>query len=503
MLLRALSESTDMNYLAFKYRLSTLFATQSAFAQQACYALGIILSKAISLFLLPFVANKLGLVEFARLETLIALLNGATIVVCFGMVNLLYRQVGKASKTESKHEIAAELVGTSLLIAACLMLSVLTLSPVLLPVVKELIELSLLELILCTLILTLEGTIGLSLAWLRMEEKAFLFLRSMLTRTILYCVLTVVGLQLGYGLTLMLSAAFIASLVQVIELLIYQFRSTGIQFRSQTTMQTLKYGWPFVISGLAMYASQGMEVVILAQHISPEQLAAYVIGVKFFLVAALCNQPYLLWWYARRMNLLSDHSKLATAGVGATLGVLFAMTTSLIVWLWADWLIRLLFAPEIQEAMDFLPWLLIAGVLKQWGALYNLGCFSHEKSHTQMYIEISTGAFCALSFPIMISMMGIKGALYTFVISQLLRLIAYWVISQHLLTVRYPFGLLTRGMFGLSLILIMAGSIQSFLLKHEYTEGFFLLIPTIAPIIASLACALWLFKLGKPHAQNL
>lgn len=77
----------------------------------------------------------------------------------------------------------------------------------------------------------------------------------------------------------------------------------------------------------------GATIVVYFGMVSLLSCAAYAIGVKFFLVAALCNQLDLLWWYARRMNVLSYHSKLATAGVRVTLGVLFAIRTSLIIWL--------------------------------------------------------------------------------------------------------------------------------------------------------------------------
>ncbi|WCN08089.1 lipopolysaccharide biosynthesis protein [Marinomonas mediterranea] len=487
----------------FKQKLDALFATQSALMQQACYAIGIILSKAISLFLLPFVASRLGLIEFARLETVIALLNGAVIIVSFGMVNLLYRQAGKATNDADKKQIVAQLIGTALCMAILIIVSVFLSFSMTLPLINQITTLSATELLLCTLIISLEGVLGLCLAWLRMEEKAFLFLRSMLMRTLVYSALTVIGLSYGYGLTFLLFASLAASLLQAIELIAHQLKSTGIQFNKPSLWQTLRYGWPFVLSGLAMYASQGMEIVILAQYISPEQLAAYAIAIKFFLIAALCNQPYLLWWYARRMNVLSDASKLSSAGTGATLGVLIAMTTSLLIWFWSEWLITLLFDDAILEAMHFLPWLLAAGVLKQWGALYNLGCFSSENSCAQMYIELSTGAFCAMCFPILIALYGVHGALYTFVFSQFGRLIAYWIVSQRVLHIRYPLTLLTKGILGLVVILMIAILTSMMLPSFSGSDAMAFVAPLTVPLCASIASLVWIVKLGRPYANLL
>ena len=66
--------------------------------QQASYAIGIIGMKAVAFLLLPFVTLQLGVVEFARLETLLALVNGTTVIVGCGLVNNLYREAGLAVK---------------------------------------------------------------------------------------------------------------------------------------------------------------------------------------------------------------------------------------------------------------------------------------------------------------------------------------------------------------------------------------------------------------------
>ncbi|TDP01065.1 lipopolysaccharide biosynthesis protein [Marinomonas balearica] len=490
-------------YTAFKQGLDSIFVEQSALAQQACYAIGIILSKAISLFLLPFVAGQLGLIEFARLETIIALLNGAAIVVSFGMVNLLYRQAGEAKDRSAKKRIVASLFGTTLCIAALIGGGVFLSFSISLPLINQITPLSASELILCTLIMSLEGIIGLCLAWLRMEEKAFIFLRSMLMRTLVYSLLTVIGLSLGYGLTFLLFASLAASLIQASELIVHQLKSSGVRFDAKALWHTLQYGWPFVLSGFAMYASQGMEVVILAQYTSPELLAAYAIAIKFFLIAALCNQPYLLWWYARRMNVLSNPHALRSAGTGATLGVLIAMASSLLVWLWSEWLILHLFDPAILQAMNFLPWLLAAGVLKQWGALYNLGCFSSENSRIQMYIELGTGAFCVICFPVLISSYGVHGALLTFVISQLGRLVAYWFVSQHVLYIAYPLGLLVKGALGLTSILLITLMTSTTLNTVITNTKFTFWIMFSVALCASIACLVWVVKLGRPYAKTL
>ncbi len=140
---------------------------------------------------------------------------------------------------------------------------------------------------------------------------------------------------------------------------------------------------------------------------------------------------------------------------------------------------------------QYLPWLALAGILKQWGALFNLGCFTTERSEIQMVIELSTGAFCLLLFPITISNWGIQGCLTVLIISQLLRLAAYFAISQRLLSLPYrmqPLVLTTL----ICLPLMLAPTLLPDLNSSWITQGLFLL--AVTTISAAL---LWHWLLGK------
>ncbi|MBJ7538249.1 lipopolysaccharide biosynthesis protein [Marinomonas transparens] len=481
-----------------------LFSKQkqaSALAQQGYYAVGLMLTKVISLFLLPYLAKQLGLVEFARLETLLAIINGATIVVGLGMVNLLYRKVGQSALHEKK-QITAAIAGNAVSVALLVLAFCLISTPIILPLLNSLVSLSIIEFWFCSALICIEGILGVSLAWLRMQDKAKLFFQMMVTRGVLYALFVSLGLAIGLGLTWVLFASLFAALYQVIHLIIIQYRDTRISFSWHSLYQTFLYGWPFVISGLAMYATQGMEVVILAQNVSPESLASYVIAVKLFLIAALLNQPFLLWWYPKRMGLIAEKNGLSRAGAGATLGVLLAMISSTLIWLWSPWVIGLLFADGVAPALSYLPWLLIAGVLKQWGALFNLGCFSSENSRTQMYIEVSTGVFCLIGFPIAIELAQVHGALAVFVMSQAIRLLAYWLISQHYLSVVYPVHELVKGIvLCVSLIFLASLFSRAYVYQLDFTS-FSACIGITLLMIAALAYKLQ--QVGrKIHATDL
>jgi len=477
----------------------------SVLLQQAYYALGLILTKVISLFLLPYLAKQLGLIEFARLETLLAVINGATIVVGLGMVNLLYRQVGQAKNTQETQTIVARLCGNAITVALITLGGIALFTPVLHSFIQSIVSLSVVEMWMCTLLISIEALLGVSLAWLRMQEKAGLFFQVMLTRGVIYALLIVSGLLLGWGLTWVLFASVLAALYQVLHLMALQYKSSGIQFSSASFKNTCLYGWPFVISGLAMYATQGIEIVLLAQSITPELLAAYAIAIKLFLIAALLNQPFQLWWYPKRVRLINQSNGSVKTGIGATLGVLLAMITSVIVWLWSPWVIDILFHEDIGPAKSYLPWLLLAGVLKQWGALFNIGCFHTEKSQAQMYIELSTGAFCFIGFPIGIHLASVyslesypaiaftevHGVLSVFVLSQALRLIAYWSVSQRYFSVTYPIGLLCKGVFGIAGIILVGGLIL------EFTEHSLSILTFSIRGLISVALLALLFLLGR------
>ncbi len=454
------------------------FKQSSAVQQQACYAIGLVAMKLISFLLLPYVTYQLGIHEFARMETLLALVNGATVVVGFGLVNNLYRLAGLATNGQSRSEKAALVSGSAIIIALASFALLLGLSLWLLPVLNQYWVISSTEYYLIALLISSEGVIAVPLAWLRMQEHALRFLKITLARTLIYALLTVAMLKLGYGLEGILWASVIAVTYQIAHLLYCQQQDSGIALLGKTPLkqlkQQLRFGVPFVISGLAMYATQGLDIVLLSQSISPLELAAYVLAIKFFLIAALLSQPFQLWWYPRRIGLLqadrghscndkatnktsadafnsSISNKLASnneshpslgkqqAANGALGGAVLACLLGLGVAVTAPVISLWLFAEELQVLNQYLPWLILAGILKQWGALFNLGCFVTERSEIQMVIELLTGLFCLLLFPFAIKHWGVDGVLVCLLISQLLRLLAYFYISQKLLLLPYHF----------------------------------------------------------------
>lgn len=408
----------------------------SALGQQACYAAGLFGMKVISFFLLPYLASTLGTAEFARMETLLALVNGATVVVGFGLVNSLYREAGLAGSNQQA-QIAATITGSALSIAGSVLLLALVASPWSLPWLNQYWPISTLEYWLLMVLISTEGILAVPLAWLRMQNRAGRFLQVMLTRTLLYALLAWGLLSQNWGLLGVLSAACIAVSYQVLHLLWLQYRDSGIRFKAKPLWMQMRYGLPFIISGLAMYASQGLDIVLLSQQIDAESLAAYSIAIKFFLMAALLSQPFQLWWYPRRIQLLKQVDGQQQAAEGAVKGALLALVLGVMVVAVAPVAIRLFFAESFWVAEQYLPWLVCAGILKQWGALFNLGCFTTDKSEIQMSIELSTGLLCFLLLPFAIGYYQITGALAVLLVSQALRLSAYIIISQRLLALNY------------------------------------------------------------------
>lgn len=417
--------------------LPSLLLANPAIRQQACYAIGIIGMKAVAFVLLPYVTLQLGIAEFARLETLLVLVNGATVVVGCGLVNNLYREAGLAENQAERDQASALTAGTALSLAMISFLLLLMNTSWLLPLLNTYWPLSQLEFFLISLLISSEGVLAVPLAWLRMQEQAGRFLQLTMGRTLLYALLAVVLLQQGYGLLGVLVASTVAVLLQVAGLLWLQYRDTGISIRPASLIRQIRFGLPFVISGLAMYATQGLDILLLSQSADATTLAAYVLAVKFFLLAALLSQPFQLWWYPRRIRLLKEEDGLNQAASGAMAGAIIASTLGLGVTVAAPLITPMMFADELQVLNSYLPWLILAGIIKQWGALFNLGCFSTERSEIQMLIELSTGGLCLIALPFAIGSSGVTGAVSVLLVSQVLRLIAYLLISQRLLKLPY------------------------------------------------------------------
>ena len=408
--------------------------------QSALYGLSIFLMKGISLVMLPIYTSYLMPSDYGRLELLVVFSNIVSIVLGFGLVEALYRFVGLADGIEKKQRHAAECLLVAGVIALISYGFFHFYSKELLPFLPG--DITENELYLLGVALSVGGLINIPLAWLRITERAGLFFTISILKVVLQVSLTFYWLINGWGITSILAAGAISSVIVAIILCIIQLKETKISFSLKNLKSIITYAGPIFIGGAATFTLSGMDRWLLTDYFGTTQIAAYAIAIKFALVPTLLIQPFTLWWFPKRFSVLKEHDGKSInahfAIVGAIISVLICGGLGLL----GPLLIHYLTPIAYHGAISILPWLLLFTLLKMLSDLLNLGCFIEKSSKVQMNINLVASTIGGLLLILLVPLFMIDGALIALIVAGIIRFGLFFYFSQKKIYLPYKFSYL-------------------------------------------------------------
>lgn len=422
-------------------------APSGALSQAMYYGIGIVLMKGVSLLMMPYLTRQLTPTEYGLLETLVVLADIGTIVIGFGLVEALYRFVGEAQGSQ-RESIIASCTGLTLLITLIAIVLLMLTQNALVSVLPEGIGQT--ELWLIAVPTLAEGLIVIPLTLMRMQSMAKQFCFYNVIKVLVQASLIVLLLESGRregasaysNIQAVLIAGAIASGLLVCLLLRFLLQQSGgfskiVSLNRTVIGQLSRYGGPIVLSRMGLFAITGLDRWLLADRIGVEQLAVYAIASKFALILGLMMQPFALWWFPTRFQLLqqtngkqqcADFALLGT-NIGIFLGAAMVLTLPAFV---------LLVLPQsYHAAASIVVWLALVNILKNAGDLLNLGCFAGNSSQSQMWIQWMCAAVAIMGYWWLVPEHGVWGAVWVLLLVYGLRLLSFYVVSQYWLPLPY------------------------------------------------------------------
>jgi O-antigen/teichoic acid export membrane protein len=448
-----------------------------AVQQNVFYALGILVMKGVSFFMLPFIAHQLSTTAFGQLEILNSLGALASVLVGFGLLNSLFRFAGSETSDHTRRVVAAEMFGISLLIGTLAFAGALLAAGPIASLMPGGIDAHATRLAL--FIVALEGGIAIPLGWLRLQDRAGLYFLLSTGKALLQAALTWALLMQGRGIQGILEAGLVSAALLALVLVFLQWRSTGIRLNLRKIRQLLHYSLPLVGSGLLGFALTGLDRWILADAVGPAEMAQYALAAKFAVLAALFLQPFLMWWSPRRFSVLQETNGREKAARYAAMGSAMSLLIVVAVGLGAPLIIDLMFPQSYAEAKQYLPWLVLAMALKDSAELLNLGCYTGSDTRAQFKINLVGAAIGVAGFWLLVPVLGIWGAILSLLTAQALRLALYLYVSQRILHLPYPMRRLI-GLAMLSLLLLWSGEQVHDELSQSFLAGAGILIMLMA-----------------------
>lgn len=399
------------------------------------FALGIAWSRGVGLLMVPVLTAHLAPAAFGQLELLTSAAEIGGLMVGAGLVETLFRFAHPDTKAGLR--AAGDVTGLALALgAACLALVALFGAGLAhaMPLPTLPIEIRLLG-----VMIVMDAIVGVPLGWLRITGQAWPHaLASGLRATAQAGIVAILLIQ-GFGVSGVLAGGAAAGTLAAVFLCCRQLRETGIFLHPGGWPRLLTYGAPLLGTGIASFILGSADRWLLAGSVPPEALGQYALAMRFAMIVAMLMQPFDLWWYARRMAMLTQPGGLARSAQVIRLGVAAIATAAAITATAGPMLIRLLAPTTYAPAMTMVPWLVLSLSIQMLSSLVNVGCYTGTTTVLPLAINSLAAATALGCYLLLIPPYGVAGAIAATLAAQLVRLALFTTLAQRRVPIALPY----------------------------------------------------------------
>lgn len=400
------------------------------------YGIALVFDKALSFFSIPYTAHYLSPNDYGSLDIALSLMELCAIVLALAVSDSLIRFAGTATDPEQRKKSAAELVGTILPITIGLGF----LAQLAVPTLMQMWSITLSEQSIRASLLaaTLSGFLEMPLTWIRMQDRPLTYFAYSAARSCLNILLLIVTLRLGGGADGWLTVSSLTSVTLSIIVTTYMLRETGICFSFSMLHKMWIYALPIMTATLASYALSTLSRPILAQTISPAEIAQFTIAARLATITSLLLTPFTFWWGPKRLAVMSEVGGLQRSadiwGIGLAVSLLASILVAQLASLFVAVALPTSYAGSVRYiapmvavfAIGHVTWLAYAGVYARSDGMHVLA------------IEFFSAAFTMIGYILLVSRWGIPGAIVAMLIGQSSRLLMAALSAHSYVPIPYP-----------------------------------------------------------------
>jgi len=414
----------------------------------AIYGLSSIVGRFLNFLLVPFYTNYLLPSEYGVVANLYAYIAFVLIVYGYGMEQAYMRFIASLEHGDRKEHFSTpflSLAGTSVLLSGLIHLFS---SPIAAwvgyPEHGELIAYS-------AWILCFDTLMVVPYASLRMEQKAKTFAALRILHIVLSVVLNIILIVV---VQMKAEGVLIANLIASAVTFAVLLRLTGNQlvprFSTKLYRELLRFGLPYIPSGLAAIAMQVIDRPILQALTNDATVgiyqANYRLGVLMMLVVSMFDYAWRPFFLTHARD---EGAKELFARVFTYFSVLL-FSVFLVVSLFIEDLVRIkigggyFFSPAYWEGVSIVPWVLLAYIFTGAYANFVVGVTIEKKTQ---YLPLVTGAGALVNIGVnyaLIPQYGIMGAAYATLAAYVVMAAGIYGVSQRFYTVHYEWGKILR-----------------------------------------------------------
>lgn len=288
--------------------------------------------------------------------------------------------------------------------------------------------------------------------------------------------------NIGAGITLVVNlkwgvlGAQVASLISsffvvVFSFLFYTRNKYTYQFSFDWAKKMLKYGFPLVLGGIAVWVYQVSDRYFLLYYKDLQDIGYYSIGSTFSQPLGLINAAIQMSWgvlfyeiYNREGNEKKESRRAITDLVKYY--VVFGCIVSFILSLFSFELVKIVTTPQYLPGIIVIPLLLFSAIMAQLKEIIGIGITIGEKTIYFTYILIISGLVnLGLNF-VFVPLFSYYGASITTIIANAVNLFLTYKVAQKFFPVKYEINKL---LIFYSVLLFTAASIPMIEIRNIFS----------------------------------
>lgn len=352
------------------------------------YGVALLLLRGASLITLPAMTYFLSVEQIGQLELIAVTQTFFALLISLAMHENLYRFVATLDQADDQKVMVSRLYTTALTLS--LGLVIILVVPVWL-FSANLVEgawhyFSHTQVALMASVWVIQSSLEISLAWLRLQNKAWTFFKLSVFCTCLQVSLIFMVVYLVPSVTAVLMVGVFCAFVQL-AILHYHNRFDFKLLNGKTLGRYLKYCTPIMFSALVAFGLNGGERWLLMQANNFEFLAQYAIALKFALAVGILLQPFHMWWMPKRFAYWQDKGAITTSRI-SQYGIVYACVLAVLV-TWGGKLFIELFLPnQYQTAANLVALAVMAMLFKEIAEITNIGLLKSKQTQALFLINL-------------------------------------------------------------------------------------------------------------------
>lgn len=424
------------------------------------YGVGLLLSKAVAIVMLPIYTRWLTPADYGVLALITMTFEVVTIFAGSRIAIGVFRFYHKASDQAERREV----LSTAFLLLAATYGSAAIATVWASPAIASLVfgegDLYVTLIRLAAISMGFEGLILVPIAVLQLQDRSTDFVLVSVARLGLQVTLNLIFLiPLTMGVTGVLWGSVVTHAVVGTTLAVRLLTSQGVYFRVRVSRDFLRFGLPLVVMQVATFVATFGDRYFLNRSGTTVDVGLYSLAYQFgFLVTTIGYMPFGQVWDPQRFAIAKRLDRDAIfARVFLYLNVVL-ISVALGIALFAGDVLRVIATPDFYPAARFVPVLAAAYVFQSWAFFFTLGIFITERTEYFTAANWAAAIVAVVGYVWLIPKWVAWGAALTTLVSMAVLSLLVYAFSQRLWRVAYRWGRVVRlaalaGVFGIVSVL--------------------------------------------------